>query len=179
MVWVHSGGLSNEVGPEPLYIGDNLANEGVVVVSMNFRLGALGFLATEELEEESGDGSFGGLRASGPGPGAGVGPGQHRRRPGRSRQRDDLRRVGGGVLRLRPPASPASEGLFQRAIVQSGGDVAASSLVRRRSPPATHFSRASVVPTSPAPGSCQNEELAGASSTPRWWGPALACRHRA
>ena len=42
MVWMHGGGLNNGSAHEPLYIGDNLANEGVVVVSMNYRLGALG-----------------------------------------------------------------------------------------------------------------------------------------
>jgi carboxylesterase type B len=41
------------------YIGDDLAAEGVAVVSANYRLGAFGFLATDELADESDDGSHG------------------------------------------------------------------------------------------------------------------------
>ena len=52
MVWFHGGGLSEGSAHQPLYIGDHLAARGVVVVNVNYRLGALGFLATDELSVE-------------------------------------------------------------------------------------------------------------------------------
>ena len=44
-------GVSDEVGDTsiPLYHGDKLCQKGVIVVTMNYRLGALGFLALNEL----------------------------------------------------------------------------------------------------------------------------------
>ena len=45
MVWIHGGGLSLGWSHQRLYDGVNLAKRGVVLVSINYRLGALGFLA--------------------------------------------------------------------------------------------------------------------------------------
>lgn len=56
MVWIHGGGLSNGSGSTPLYAGDVLARERVIVVTINYRLGALGFLAHPELSRESAGG---------------------------------------------------------------------------------------------------------------------------
>lgn len=53
MVWVHGGGLVNGSGSTPLYHGDRLARRGVIVVTFNYRLGALGFLAHPDLSQES------------------------------------------------------------------------------------------------------------------------------
>ena len=53
MVWIHGGGLMNGSGSLPQYAGDQLAARGVVVVTINYRLGALGFLAHPELNRES------------------------------------------------------------------------------------------------------------------------------
>lgn len=53
MVWVYGGGLMNGSASTPLYAGDQLARRGVVVVTANYRLGALGFLAHPELTRES------------------------------------------------------------------------------------------------------------------------------
>lgn len=45
LVWIHGGAYLNGAGYEPLYDGRRLARRGdVVVVSINYRLGALGFL---------------------------------------------------------------------------------------------------------------------------------------
>lgn len=44
MIWVHGGSNVNGWAYEPNYIGAALAARGVVVVSVNYRLGALGFL---------------------------------------------------------------------------------------------------------------------------------------
>ena len=44
MIWVHGGSNVNGWAYEPNYVGAALAARGVVVVSINYRLGALGFL---------------------------------------------------------------------------------------------------------------------------------------
>ena len=53
MVWLHGGGFRNGSGAEAWYDGASLARRGVVVVTLNYRLGALGFLAHEALAAES------------------------------------------------------------------------------------------------------------------------------
>jgi para-nitrobenzyl esterase len=53
MVFIHGGGFSNGAAAAPLYGGDQLARKGVVVVSLSYRLGPFGFLATPELTAES------------------------------------------------------------------------------------------------------------------------------
>jgi para-nitrobenzyl esterase len=52
MVWIHGGGNINGTGSYPPF-GAALAREGVVFVSINYRLGALGFLAHPALTAES------------------------------------------------------------------------------------------------------------------------------
>lgn len=54
LVWVYPGGFINGSGASPAFDGEGLARKGVVVVTFNYRLGALGFLATPELSAESG-----------------------------------------------------------------------------------------------------------------------------
>ena len=46
MVWIHGGRFTSGSGSDPLYGPELLVNEGVVVVSINYRLGALGWLTT-------------------------------------------------------------------------------------------------------------------------------------
>ncbi len=54
MVWIHGGGFNTGASGIILYDGENLANEeNVVVVSMNYRLGPLGFLSLPALNGES------------------------------------------------------------------------------------------------------------------------------
>jgi carboxylesterase type B len=53
LVWIYGGGFRVGTGASPRYDGENLAREGLVVVTFNYRLGALGFLATDELSAES------------------------------------------------------------------------------------------------------------------------------
>ena len=59
VVWIHGGGLSSGSAHQAYYQGDNLAARGVIVVGINYRLGAQGFLALDELRDESDDGSYG------------------------------------------------------------------------------------------------------------------------
>jgi para-nitrobenzyl esterase len=53
MVWIHGGGLTNGGADRALYDGAAFAERGVVFVSLNYRLGPLGFLAHPELSAES------------------------------------------------------------------------------------------------------------------------------
>ena len=59
MVWIHGGGFRVGAGDNLMYNGVNLAAEGVVVVSFNYRLNVFGFMAHPALSEESGHGASG------------------------------------------------------------------------------------------------------------------------
>ena len=53
MVWIHGGGFQAGASAEPRHDGDALARKGVVLVTINYRLGVFGFLAHPELTRES------------------------------------------------------------------------------------------------------------------------------
>ncbi|HEX7236261.1 MAG TPA: carboxylesterase family protein, partial [Gammaproteobacteria bacterium] len=53
MVWIYGGGFSGGAGSEPRYAGDGLARKGAVVVTLNYRLGSLGFFAHPQLSAEA------------------------------------------------------------------------------------------------------------------------------
>jgi para-nitrobenzyl esterase len=53
MVWIHGGAFIVDDASNPLYDGQNLARKGVVVVSINYRLGPFGFMAHPGLSQES------------------------------------------------------------------------------------------------------------------------------
>jgi para-nitrobenzyl esterase len=57
--WIYGGALAGGSSREPIYDGTRLAEQGIVVVSINYRLGALGWLAHPELSAESPDGVSG------------------------------------------------------------------------------------------------------------------------
>jgi para-nitrobenzyl esterase len=59
MVWIPGGGWTDGSGSAPLYDGSRLAQRGVIVVTINYRVGALGFLAHEALSRESAQASSG------------------------------------------------------------------------------------------------------------------------
>lgn len=59
MFWIHGGGLREGSGSVAVYDGEELARKGIIVVSINYRVGALGFLAHPELSTESGHGASG------------------------------------------------------------------------------------------------------------------------
>ncbi len=52
-VWIHGGALRAGSSKQKMYDGARLAEEGIVVVSINYRLGVLGYLAHPELSAES------------------------------------------------------------------------------------------------------------------------------
>jgi para-nitrobenzyl esterase len=53
LVWIHGGSLTRGAGSLPFYDGAALAGKGAVVVTINYRLGAFGFLALPGLTAES------------------------------------------------------------------------------------------------------------------------------
>jgi len=121
MVFIHGGGWTNGATSMPLYWGDRLARKGVVVVTIAYRLGPLGFLVHPELSREApgqGSGDYGlldqiaALKWVSRNIGAFGG---------------DARRVtifgqsAGAMSVSLLMASPAAAGLFQRAIGESGG----------------------------------------------------------
>jgi para-nitrobenzyl esterase len=61
MVWIHPGGYTTGSGATPGFNGEALAKKGVVLVTINYRLGAFGFFSHPELTKESdrrGSGNF-------------------------------------------------------------------------------------------------------------------------
>jgi len=121
LVWLHGGGFMQGSGALPIYDGEGLAAKGLVVVTINYRLGIFGFFVHPELTRESGhnaSGNYGlmdqiaalewvhrNIAAFGGDPNNvtidGQSAGAH------------------SVCYL--IASPRAKGLFQRAIAQSGG----------------------------------------------------------
>lgn len=121
MVWIHGGGLNNGSGTAALYDGTNLSKRGVVVVTVNYRLGRLGFFGHPALTAEAGGGEIVGnygladiiaalewvrdnAAAFGGDPGNVTVFGES----------------AGGVMVTRLMISEPARGLFHRAVVQSG-----------------------------------------------------------
>ena len=62
MVWLHGGGNVNGTGSQTFYDGTAFARDGVVLVTLNYRIGILGFFAHPALAGKQGDcqtGNFG------------------------------------------------------------------------------------------------------------------------
>ncbi len=59
MVWIHGGGFVNGGSSPGVYSGENFARDGVVLVSLNYRLGRFGFFAHPGLAGEGFGGNFG------------------------------------------------------------------------------------------------------------------------
>ena len=59
IVFIHGGGFSSGSGSVPIYNGENMAKKDVVFVTINYRVGILGFLAHPELTEESANSASG------------------------------------------------------------------------------------------------------------------------
>ncbi|MGQ0801921.1 MAG: carboxylesterase/lipase family protein [Pseudomarimonas sp.] len=128
MVWIHGGGLTQGSAAETrlsdgrlVYDNAVLADDGVVAVSINYRLGPLGFLAMREFAGEAPDhptaGNYGLLDQI----------------EALKWVRDNIAAFGGDPRRVTIfgesaggrsvcalMASPAASGLFHRAIIQSG-----------------------------------------------------------
>lgn len=53
MFWIHGGGYTGGASSEPRHNGDWLPTKGVVLVTINYRLGVFGFLATADMAKEA------------------------------------------------------------------------------------------------------------------------------
>ena len=58
MFWIHGGGFAGGASSEPRHNGDFLPTKGVILVTINYRVGVFGFLATSDLAREA-DGAAG------------------------------------------------------------------------------------------------------------------------
>lgn len=121
IVWIYGGGFISGSSSMPLYWGDRLAHKGVIVVTIAYRVGPLGFLAHPELTRESphhSSGNYGlmdqiaalewiqkNIAAFGGDPKNVTIAGQS----------------SGSMSVSIMMASPLAKGLFQRAIGESGG----------------------------------------------------------
>jgi len=118
MVWIHGGGFRNGNGSAALYDGASFARDGVVLVSLNYRLHALGWLYLDELfDGAQGTGNLGILDQV----------------AALEWVRDNIAAFGGDPANVTVfgesaggmsigslLAAPQASGLFRRAITQSG-----------------------------------------------------------
>jgi para-nitrobenzyl esterase len=120
MVFLHGGGFTYGAAGVPLYDGAALAKRGVVIVTVNYRLGRLGFFAHPALTAEDPDGQLGNygimdqvaalrwvarnIKGFGGDPGNVTIFGES---------------AGAGTVQILM-SSPASAGLFHKAISESG-----------------------------------------------------------
>ncbi|MBZ5606875.1 MAG: carboxylesterase family protein [Acidobacteriia bacterium] len=124
MVWIHGGALTKNSGSNPNFNGENFAAKGVVLVTINYRLGVFGYFAHPELTKESDRNASGNqgfldqiaalewvqknIAAFG----------------GDSRRVTIFGESAGSWSVNVLVASPLAKGLFQRAIGESGGQFA-------------------------------------------------------
>ena len=135
MLWIHGGGLTigsaaDQISSRLIYDGSAFANKGVVLVSINYRLGAFGYLAPRAMLGEAPDhpsaGNYGLLDQI----------------AALKWVRDNIAQFGGnsnlvtifgesagGVSTCALLAAPAARGLFARAISQSGNCLRAPSSI--------------------------------------------------
>ena len=59
MVWIHGGGFQFGSSASPQFGGAPLSAKGVVVVTLNYRVGVFGFLAHPDLDREGPSGDYG------------------------------------------------------------------------------------------------------------------------
>lgn len=121
MVWIHGGGFVNGGSSSPDSTGEGVATRGAVFVSFNYRLGRFGFFAFPALNEEhigEAKGNFGLMDQI-----AALRWVRHNiERFGGDA--DNITVVGesaGGISINMLLTSPSTRGLFDRAIIQSGG----------------------------------------------------------
>ena len=121
MMWIYGGGFTGGSGGMAWYDGENLAAKGAVIVTMNYRLGAFGFLAHPELTKEgghSGSGNYGMMDA--------IAALQWVKRNiaafGGDPSNVTVAGESAGAIMVGALAgSPQAKGLFKRAIAESGG----------------------------------------------------------
>ncbi len=121
LVWIYGGGFVFGATSEPTYVGTNLANRGVVVVSIAYRLGSLGFLAHPELSKENPNGTSGNYALLDMMAGLQWVKDNIAAFGGDPDQVTIFGESAGGIAVSMLCASPQAKGLFHGAISQSGG----------------------------------------------------------
>ncbi|MCD8341765.1 MAG: carboxylesterase family protein [Clostridiales bacterium] len=128
MVWIFGGGFQSGSSAEPEFDGAALNEQGVILVTINYRCGPLGFFSSRALERQCGcAGNVGildqiaALRWVQENIGAFGGNSQNVTIFGQS---------AGGISTRIHLTSPLSRGLFQKAIIQSGGGLNEADLMR-------------------------------------------------
>lgn len=117
MVWIHGGGFFGGSGAQPAYDGTHLSRRGVIVVTLNYRLGIFGFFSHPELSREGVAGNQGLLDQ--------IEALRWIRRNitavgGDPERVTIMGESAGGESVAMLTTSPLAAGLFQRAISQSG-----------------------------------------------------------
>lgn len=120
-VWIYGGGFRQGGTAVPVYDGEGLAKKGLVVVTVNYRVGVLGFLAYPELTQESPHLTSGNYALLDQ-----IAALNWVRRNialfgGDPRNVTIAGQSAGGAAVHDLTASPLARGLFQHAIVESGG----------------------------------------------------------
>lgn len=121
IVWIYGGGFNSGMTGVPLYDGAHFAKQGVVFVSVSYRVGPFGFIATPELSKE--------------GRGASGNYGMLDMIAGLKWVKANVAKFGGDPAKVtimghsagsmavsRLTASPLAKGLFRAAIAQSGAN---------------------------------------------------------
>ena len=123
--WVHGGAYFNGYGHEITMDGDAWASRGVILVTINYRLGIFGFLAHPELSAESADGTSGNY-------------GTYDQVAALKWVYENIAQFGGdpknitvlgqsaGAASIKNlVSSPLSKGMIKNAVIQSGGGIGA------------------------------------------------------
>jgi para-nitrobenzyl esterase len=131
LVYFHGGGFAVGDGSEPRYDGAHLASRGMIVVTVNYRLGAFGFMMHPDASRDSATGAAGNY-------------GFLDQQAALRWVRENIERFGGDPQRVTiggettgatavsaHMAAPSSRGLFARAIGESGGAFAPGGFWRR------------------------------------------------
>ncbi len=120
MVWIHGGGFAMGAAGVDIYDGEALARKGVVVVTINYRLGPFGFLAHPLLSKESEHNSSGNYGLLDQIEALKWVQANIKSFGGDPKRVTIFGESAGGVSVAMLMVTPLSEGLFQRAIAESG-----------------------------------------------------------
>lgn len=120
-VWIYGGGLNSGSANCDIYNGEEMAKKGIVFVSINYRVGVLGFMAHPDLTKESGyqaSGNYGFLDQIA----ALKWVQQNIANFGGNPANVTIAGQSAGAFSVNALiASPLAKGLFHKAIPQSGG----------------------------------------------------------
>ncbi len=121
IVWIYGGGYISGSASMPLYWGDKLAHKGVIVATIAYRVGPLGFLAHPELSRESPHHSSGNYALMDQIAALGWIQRNIAAFGGDPKNVTIAGQSSGAISVSILMASPLAKGLFQRAIAESGG----------------------------------------------------------